>query len=106
MRVSKLVARTLREDPKDAQLRSHNLLLRGGYILQVAAGIYTMMPLGKRVVSKIERIIREEMNRIEGRRSHARGDAARDEGGIRTLYAVGPECCASRTATETTCFWA
>ncbi len=66
MRVSKLVARTLREDPKDAQLRSHNLLLRGGYILQVATGIYTMMPLGKRVVSKIERIIREEMNRIDG----------------------------------------
>jgi len=66
MRVSKLVARTLREDPKDAPLRSHNLLLRGGYILQVAAGIYTMMPLAKRIAQKIERIIREEMNRIEG----------------------------------------
>ncbi len=66
MRVSKLVARTLREDPKDAPLRSHNLLLRGGYILQVAAGIYTLMPLAKRVAQKIERIIREEMNRIEG----------------------------------------
>ncbi len=66
MRVSKLVARTLREDPKDAPLKSHNLLLRGGYILQVAAGIYTMMPLAKRIAQKIERIIREEMNRIEG----------------------------------------
>lgn len=66
MRVSKLVAKTLRENPKDAQLRSHNLLLRGGYILQVATGIYTLMPLGKRVTAKIERIIREEMNRIDG----------------------------------------
>jgi len=66
MRVSKLVARTLREDPKDAPLRSHNLLLRGGYILQVSTGIYTLMPLGKRIAMKIERIIREEMNRIEG----------------------------------------
>ncbi|MBU1069421.1 proline--tRNA ligase [Myxococcota bacterium] len=66
MRVSKLVARTLREDPKDAPLRSHNLLLRGGYILQVSTGIYTMMPLAKRITTKIERIIREEMNRIEG----------------------------------------
>ncbi len=66
MRVSKLVARTLRDDPKDAPLKSHSVLLRGGYILQVATGIYTLMPLARRIASKIERIIREEMNRIGG----------------------------------------
>ena len=66
MRVSKFVVKTLREAPTGAELPSHIFLLRGGYVKQLASGLYSMMPLGKRVLQKIERVIREEMNAIEG----------------------------------------
>ncbi len=66
MKLSQLVGRRLKESPKDAQLISHQYLVRGGYIRQVSAGIYSLLPVGKRIVAKIEAIIREEMNRIEG----------------------------------------
>jgi len=66
MRMSQLVGRTLREDPRDAKTASHRFLQRGGYVRPVAAGIYSLLPLGKRVVTKIERIIREEMNAVDG----------------------------------------
>jgi prolyl-tRNA synthetase len=62
MRVSKLFARTLREDPGEADVPSHRLLLRAAFIRKVAAGIYTSMPLGLRVMAKIERVVREEMD--------------------------------------------
>ena len=62
MRVSKLFARTLREDPAEADVPSHRLLLRAAFIRKVAAGIYTSMPLGLRTMNKIERVVREEMN--------------------------------------------
>ncbi|MGE4302274.1 MAG: proline--tRNA ligase [Victivallaceae bacterium] len=64
--MSKLVGRRLKEDPKDAKTVSHKFLLRGGYARSVSTGIYSLLPLGKRVISKIEAIIREEMNRIDG----------------------------------------
>ncbi len=54
---------TLREVPADAEVKSHQLLLRAGFIRQSASGVYTFLPLGKRVLQKIETIIREEMNR-------------------------------------------
>jgi len=54
---------TLKEDPADAEVTSHKLLVRAGMIRQVARGIYNLLPLGVRVVRKIERIVREEMNR-------------------------------------------
>ena len=66
MRMSKLVGRQVKEAPKDAQTISHIFMLRGGYIRPVSTGIYSLLPIGKRVVAKIEAIIREEMNRIEG----------------------------------------
>lgn len=66
MRVSQLFAQTLRETPGDAILPSHQLLIRGGYIKAVSAGIYSIFPLGKRVLRKIEQIIREEMENIQG----------------------------------------
>jgi len=66
MRMSKLVGRQVKETPKDAQTVSHRFLLRGGYIRSVSAGIYTLLPLGRRVVSKVEAIIREEMDRVDG----------------------------------------
>ena len=62
MRVSKLFARTLREDPAEADVPSHRLLLRAAFIRKAAAGIYTTMPLGLRTMNKIERIVREEMD--------------------------------------------
>ncbi|MGH7166060.1 MAG: proline--tRNA ligase [Nitrospiraceae bacterium] len=63
MRVSQLLIPTLREDPGEAEVVSHRLMLRAGMIRKVAAGIYTYLPLGLRVIRKIERIIREEMDR-------------------------------------------
>jgi len=61
MRMSSLFLRTLREDPVDAELASHKLLVRAGYIRRAAPGIYTWLPLGLRVLGKIEAIVREEM---------------------------------------------
>ncbi len=64
MRLSKLFGRTLREAPADAELTSHQLMLRAGMIRQLAAGIYSYLPLGWRVLSRIEQIMREEMDAI------------------------------------------
>jgi prolyl-tRNA synthetase len=64
LRMSTLFLRTLREDPVDAELPGHRLLVRAGYIRRVAPGIYSWLPLGMRVLAKVEGIIREEMDRI------------------------------------------
>ncbi|MBN2056942.1 proline--tRNA ligase [bacterium] len=66
MRMSRMVGRRFREKPAEATLVSHQFLLRGGYIRQVARGIYSLLPPARRIVMKIERIIREEMDRIGG----------------------------------------
>src|SRR5258708_4859940 len=66
MRWSQLYIPTLREDPADADAASHRLLLRAGFIRQLMAGHYSLLPLGVRVRSKIINVIREEMNRIGG----------------------------------------
>lgn len=63
MRLSAAFLPTLKESPADAQVVSHVLLARGGYIRQVAAGVYNFLPLGWRVVRKIEEIVRQEMDR-------------------------------------------
>ncbi len=62
MKVSQLLLPTLRETPAEAEIISHQLLLRAGFIRKSAAGVYTLLPLGLKVVKKIEAIIREEMN--------------------------------------------
>jgi len=64
MRMSTLFLRTLREDPADAELPSHRLLVRAGYIRRVAPGIYTWLPLGLKVLRNVERVVREEMDAI------------------------------------------
>jgi len=64
MRYEKSLIATLRVDPKDAESKSHRLLLRAGFIRQLGAGIHTYLPLGWRVLMKISNIIREEMDRI------------------------------------------
>jgi prolyl-tRNA synthetase len=66
MRLSQLVGMRFKERPADATLESHAFLLRGGYARQVANGIYSLLPPGLRVVRKIERILRQEMDRIGG----------------------------------------
>jgi prolyl-tRNA synthetase len=62
--MSKLFVRTLREDPADAEVPSHRLLVRAGYIRRAAPGIYSWLPLGLRVFKKVEQIVRDEMNAI------------------------------------------
>lgn len=64
--MSQLFLRTLRDDPADAEVASHKLLIRAGYIRPVAPGLYSWLPLGLRVLRRIERIVREEMNSIGG----------------------------------------
>ena len=66
MRQSALLLPTLKEDPADADVISHRLMLRAGLIRQLASGLYTWLPLGLRVLRKVERIIREEMDRSGG----------------------------------------
>ncbi|GEA88346.1 proline--tRNA ligase [Cellulomonas cellasea] len=61
LRLSSLFVRTLREDPVDAEVASHRLLVRAGYIRRAAPGIYTWLPLGLRVLAKVEAVVREEM---------------------------------------------
>jgi prolyl-tRNA synthetase len=65
-RMSELFLRTLREDPADAEVPSHKLLIRAGYIRPVGPGLHAWLPLGLRVLRKIERIVRDEMNAIGG----------------------------------------
>ena len=66
MYYSKMFIPTLKQSPADAEVISHQLMVRAGMIRQLAAGIYSILPLGLRVLKKVEQIIREEMNRIGG----------------------------------------
>ena len=66
MRMSQLFSQTLREAPAEAELASHQLLLRAGYIRQLAAGVFSYLPLARRALNRIEQIIREEMDAIGG----------------------------------------
>ena len=63
-RMSTLFLRTLREDPADAEVASHKLLVRAGYIRRVAPGIYSWLPAGLRVLRNVEKVVREEMDGI------------------------------------------
>lgn len=70
LRLSNLFLRTLREDPVDAEVASHKLLVRAGYIRRAAPGVYSWLPLGLKVLSKVENIVREEMNAIGAQEVH------------------------------------
>ncbi|ANS27601.1 proline--tRNA ligase [Rhodococcus opacus] len=63
-RLSHLFLRTLRDDPADAEVPSHKLLVRAGYVRRIAPGVYSWLPLGLRVLREVERVVREEMNGI------------------------------------------
>ena len=85
MRMSALFGLTLREAPSGAEVAGHGLLLRAGYIRQLAAGIFSYLPLAKRSIGKIEKILREEM------------DAACGKAGVRLLTAA-PRLCTDNAA--------
>ncbi|WP_030681768.1 proline--tRNA ligase [Streptomyces rimosus] len=63
-RMSRLMIKTLRDDPADAETASHKLLVRAGYVRRTAAGIWTWLPLGKKVLENVSRVVREEMDAI------------------------------------------
>ena len=63
MKASQFLITTLRDAPADAEVVSHKLMMRAGFIKRMGAGIYTYMPMGLRVIRKVEAIVREEMNR-------------------------------------------
>src|SRR4051812_50126710 len=66
MRMTQLFSQTLREAPSEAEVASHRLLLRAGFIRQLAAGIFSYLPLARRSMTKIENIMRKEINAIGG----------------------------------------
>ena len=70
LRMSNLFLRTLREDPADAEVPSHKLLVRAGYVRRAAPGIYSLMPLGVMIYDQIYRVIKEEMDRIGSQQVH------------------------------------
>src|SRR5215207_2637533 len=70
MKMSTLFLRTLREDPAEAEVPSHKLLVRAGYVRRAAPGAYTWLPLGKLVLDKIAKVVHEEMHAIGGQEVH------------------------------------
>ena len=69
-RMSSLFLRTLRDDPADAEVASHKLLVRAGYIRRTAPGVYTWLPMGLRLLRKVEAVVRREMDAIGGQELH------------------------------------
>ncbi len=101
MRVSGLMAKTLREAPSGAELPSHVFLLRGGYIKQLASGLYSIQPLGKRILRRIEQVIREEMDAIDGQEVElplVQPSELWEESG--RYHAIGAELCRFKDRTE------
>ena len=104
MKLSRYFLPVLRDDPKEAEIVSHRLMLRAGMIRQASAGIYSWLPLGFRVLKKIEQIVREEQNRagaiemlmptIQSARSGRKAGA---------MAITARRCCGSRTGTSATC---
>ena len=62
LRMSTLLLRTLRDDPADAEVASHRLLVRAGFVRRISAGVYSWLPLGYRTFRKIEQVVRQEMD--------------------------------------------
>jgi len=92
MRLSQLFFASLRDDPSDAEMPSHRLLVRAGYVRQLGAGIYSLLPLGFRVNQRVEQVIREELNAIGGQEMEMPvvhpADLWKESG---RWYEIGPE---------------
>src|SRR5919108_4651271 len=92
MRLSRSLVPTLREDPADAEAVSHKLMLRAGLVRQLAAGVFVWLPLGQRVLDRVNAIIREEMDAIGGQEITMPGVHPPDIWqGTRRWYQVGAE---------------
>jgi hypothetical protein len=100
MRMSTLFVRTLRDDPADADVPSHKLLVRAGYVRRVAPGVYSWLPLGLAVLRNVEAVVREEMVGIGAQEVRGRSSTAA-VGGRTTATA----CSACRTAGRPTTCW-
>ena len=97
--MSRLFLRTLREDPADAEVDSHRLLVRAGCIRRVAAGVYSWLPLGLAILRKVEQIVREEMDRAGAQElllPAVQPSSCGVEAGA--TWRTGPSCFALRTA--------
>ena len=103
MRLSHLFFTTLRDDPADAEMPSHRLLLRAGYVRQLGSGIYSLLPLGKRVNDRVEQVIREEQTGSAARRWRCRS-STRPTSGARAAATTrsARSWPGSRTATAAT----
>ena len=104
MRWSQAFLPVLKESPADAQIVSHKLMLRAGLVRQTAAGIYAWLPLGFRVLQKIEQIVREEQDRAGAQEmlmpTIQSADLWRESG---AMMPTAPKCCASATGTTARC---
>lgn len=100
MRFSQLLIPTLKETPSEAEVVSHQLLLRAGFIRKLSSGIYSYLPLGLASIRKVERIVREEMNRAGAQElllpMVQPGISGRNPGAGKSM---APSCCASPTGT-------
>lgn len=105
MRLSRYFIPVLKETPKEAQIVSHRLMLRAGMIQQSSAGIYSWLPMGLKVMRKIEQIVREEQNRAGA--NEILMPTIQPAGALGRNPAVtkitGWKCCASRIAMNATC---
>ncbi len=99
MRLSRFLLPILKENPKEAEIVSHRLMLRAGMIRQEAAGIYAWLPLGFRVLKKIEQIVREEQDRAGAIELLSPTFGARAGAMMRTA----PRCCGFPIATSANC---
>lgn len=104
MKLSKRHLKTLREAPKEAELVSHQLLIRANLVRKVAAGIYEFMPLGYRSLRKVENIVREELDRIGDQEILMPGPRIRPNCGRNPADGMHTDrnCGESRTETEET----
>ena len=102
MRLSQYFLPLLKETPKEAQIASHRLMLRAGMIQQSSAGIYSWLPLGKKVLDRVARIVREEQNRAGAIEMHHADDPACGASGAKAgaMRITARRCCASRDRHE------
>src|SRR6476620_5737912 len=84
--MSELFLRTLRDDPADAEVPSHKLLIRAGYIRPVGPGLYSWLPLGLRVLRKIEQVVRDEVTAIGGQGNLYRARVLRGSCGVHASW--------------------
>ena len=103
MKVSNLVTKRFKETPADCQIASQALMVRGGYIKNVGNGIYTLSPITKRITKKVEAIMREEMDAIDGQEVLFPPRCGRNPA---ATPASAARCCASPIAPARRCAWA